>query len=94
MTDRVFLRLSEGWALGYDRNQWIVMQVKSDKSKPGQRWRAIAFVGSTRAVLMRILREKGAEVAPTPALLWTAFLRRFWNGWRRTTERKRPDGQG
>lgn len=64
MTDRVFLRLSVGWALGYDRNQWIVMQAKSDKSKPGQGWRATAFVGSTRAVLMRILREKGAEIAP------------------------------
>lgn len=64
MTDRVFLRMSEGWALGFDRNQWIVMRAKSDKSKPGQGWRAIAFVASTRAVLMRVLREKGAEVAP------------------------------
>ncbi len=64
MTDRVFLRLSEGWALGYDRNQWIVMRAKADKSKPRQGWRAIAFVGSTRAVLMRVLREKGAEIAP------------------------------
>ncbi len=64
MTDRVFLHLSEGWALGYDRNQWIVMRAKSDKSNPRQGWRAIAFVGSTRAVLMRVLREKGAEIAP------------------------------
>ena len=64
MTDRVFLRLGEGWALGYDQNQWIVMRSKSDRSKPGQRWRAIAFVGSTRAVLMRVLRESGAEIAP------------------------------
>ncbi len=64
MTDRIFLRLSEGWALGFDQNQWIVMRAKSDKSKPGQGWRAIAFVGSTRAVLRRVLREKGAEVAP------------------------------
>ena len=64
MTDRVFLRLSEGWALSYDRNQWIVMRAKSDKSKPGQGWRAIAFVASTKAVLMRVLREKGAEITP------------------------------
>ncbi len=64
MTDRIFLRLSEGWALGYDRNQWIVMRSKSDRSKPGQGWRAIAFVGSTRAVLVRALREQGAEIAP------------------------------
>ncbi len=93
MTDRVFLHLSEGWALGYDQNQWIVMRPKSDRSKPGSGWRAIAFVGSTRAVLVRVLREKGVE-PPTPALLWTACPRRFWNGWQRTTERRRPDGQG
>ncbi len=64
MTDRVFLRLSEGWALGYDRNQWIVMRAKTDRTKAGQGWRAIAFVGSTKAVLMRVLQEKGAEVDP------------------------------
>ncbi len=64
MTDRLFLRLSEGWALGFDRNQWVVMRAKSDKSKLRQGWRAIAFVGSTRAVLVRVLRELGAEVAP------------------------------
>ena len=40
------------------------MRAKSDKSNSGQAWRATAFVGSTKAVLMRVLRELGAEVAP------------------------------
>ena len=64
MTDRIFLRLSANWAVGYDRLQWIVMRAITDKSKEGQSWRPIAFVGSTRAVLMRVLEEKGAEVTP------------------------------
>ena len=64
MTDRVICRLSAGWALSYDSAQWILMRAKSDKSKSGQAWRAIAFVGSTKAVLMRVLREKGVEIAP------------------------------
>lgn len=64
MKPRVFLRLSEEWALGYDPNQWILLRSKSDKSKSGQSWRSIAFVGSTRAVLRRVLRESGAKVTP------------------------------
>ena len=64
MTDRVFPSLSEAWTLGYYRNRWFVMRAKSGRSKPGQGWRAIAFVRTTRAVLKRILREKGAEMAP------------------------------
>ena len=77
MTDRIFLRLSEGWALGFDQNQWIVMRAKSDKSKPGQGWRAIAFVGSTRAVLVRVLREKGAKVASNARAAVDSFPETF-----------------
>ncbi len=58
MTDRIFLRLSEKWALGYDRNQWIVMVYR------GSRWRSISFIGSHKGVLMRVLAEKGAVITP------------------------------
>ncbi len=58
MVDTQFLRLSEKWALAYDKNQWIVQHYMRPK------WRSIAFVGSTKGVLMRVLTEKGAKVAP------------------------------
>ncbi len=77
MTDRIFLRLSEGWALGYDQIQWIVMRAKSDKSKPRHGWRSIAFVWSTRAVLTRILREKGVEIAPDARVAVDSFPETF-----------------
>ena len=64
MTDRIFLQLSANWAVGYDHLQWIVMRAKTDKRKEGQSWRPIAFVVSSRAVLMRVLEEKDAEVTP------------------------------
>ncbi len=55
--DRQFLRLSERWALAYDRHQWIVQQFRPPK------WRPVAFVEGSKAVLMRVLREKGAVVS-------------------------------
>ena len=58
MVDTQFLRLSENWALAYDKNQWIVQHYMRPK------WRSIAFVGSNKGVLMRVLKEKGAKVAP------------------------------
>ena len=78
MKPRVFLRLSEEWALGYDQNQWILLRSKSDKSKSGQSWRAIAFVGSTRAVLVRVLRELGAEVTPEALVAVDSLPETFW----------------
>ncbi len=58
IADRQILRLSEKWALAYDKNQWIVQHYMRPK------WRSIAFVGSNKGVLMRVLKEKGAKVAP------------------------------
>ncbi len=63
--DRQFLRLSEKWALAYDKSQWIVQRRKAPGKKGGGcRWAAVSFVASNKAVLLRVLREKGAQVDP------------------------------
>ena len=63
MTDTLFLRLSEKWALAYDKSQWIVQRRKAPGKKGGEcRWAAVSFVASNKAVLLRVLREKGAQV--------------------------------
>jgi hypothetical protein len=69
MTDRPFLRLSNQWMLGYDNCQWLLMKaerngVEADLSNPRTRWRAVSFVSSTKAILMRCLGEHG--VVPSP----------------------------
>ena len=56
MTDGVFLRLSDRWAISFDRLQWLVMQQKGRG-----RWKAVAFVASEKRVLLRVLREKGCH---------------------------------
>ena len=53
------LSLGLGWRLTADTQQWIV------KKFAGSKWRSIAFVGSNKAVLRRILREAGVDVAPS-----------------------------
>ncbi len=63
MADIQFLRLSENWALAYDKSQWIVQRRKAPIKKGGKcRWAGVSFVGSNKDILWRVLREKGAEV--------------------------------
>jgi len=58
MIERIFLRLSEKWALGHDNNQWIVCQWRGEKVG----WCAASFVGQNKLVLAHVLAEKGVEV--------------------------------
>ncbi len=65
MADTQFLRLSEKWALAFDKNQWIVQRRKALGKKGGEcRWAAVSYVASNKDILWRVLREKGAEIDP------------------------------
>ena len=60
MSERLFLRLSERWTLGYDRNQWIML--KRAKRRDEVVWNPVSFIGSTKTVLLRVMAEKGVTV--------------------------------
>ena len=79
--DRFLFDLAPGWALGYDKNQWIVLKARGDKSKSAQRWRAVSFIGSNKLVLMRVLKEKGINPQPSAKKALTSFPDRFLD-WR------------
>ncbi len=65
VADTQFLRLSENWALAYDKSQWIVQTRKAPAKKGGEwRWVGVSFVGSNKDILWRVLREMGAEIGP------------------------------
>ncbi len=53
--------IADGWAIGWDRLQWILL--KGWRCKGGIKWQSIAFVGGKRSLLERILREKGGALA-------------------------------
>ena len=91
MTETIFMRLSEDWALAYDANQWIVCKRKCDRTKTGEAWRAIAFVGSKKAVLMRVLREKGAVIAPGPLASLASDFPDTFREWIEHRESAEPD---
>ena len=65
MTDRVFLDLGSGWALGFDPNQWIVMRAR--KRRDQRYWNPEAFITSTKRILRRVLLEKGIQPTPEAA---------------------------
>ena len=69
MADRFLFEISEGWALGYDKLQWIILKREKSRrqgenSHPTLRWRAVSFIASTKEVLLRVVAEKGIQ--PTP----------------------------
>ena len=65
MTDALFLRLNERFALGADDLQWILYKSRrEDAPAPNaplevRDWFPISFVHSTKGILLRCMREKG-----------------------------------
>lgn len=63
MRDEFILQLTPSWAIFADHNQWIVAKAEKarpqdDLSHPAVRWRGVSFIGSTKTVLYRVVREK------------------------------------
>ncbi len=65
VADRLFLRLSEKWALAYDKNQWIVQRRKAPRKKGGaSRWEGVAFIAESKDIFSRVFEEKGIDLTP------------------------------
>jgi hypothetical protein len=54
--------LAPGWSLGADDQQWEVLRSRQRQDEAYHQ--AVAFVGSTKTVLLRVLRGNGVQ--PTP----------------------------
>lgn len=83
MVDKQFLRLSDRWALAHNKNQWIVQRLD------GGKWCSVSFVASEKRVLMRVLREKGAEISPDARVALDALPETF-RAWRAEQEARQP----
>lgn len=82
--DKIFLRLSEKWALGYDPSQWIVMHWRPPY------WRAVSFVSSSKVVLERVLREDKVVIDPE-ARAALNHLPESYREWFEAMEQDQPD---
>ena len=85
-----FLDLGDGWALAADRIQWMV--VRARKSKDRIKWQPASFVASNKAVLARVLDEKGIAVPPDASGAVNRFfvaLAHEFPSWRESAEMAR-----
>ncbi len=86
MRDTFIIQLSEKWAILADRNQWVLAKLEKyraqgDLRHPAVRWRGISFIGSSKTVLHRVVREKGIKVDPEAARVIETWPERFLD-WR------------
>ena len=87
MTDKPLFSLdADGrWRLAYDSQQWVV-QRKVGKPRPGRYgstagastgWKAVSFIGGTKATLRRVLREAGVTLTPAAQARLSALPEQF-----------------
>ncbi len=71
------------WRLAYDRQQWV-LQRRAGSPRPGKGsavrdsgWKAVSFVGSKKATLERLFREKGISLTPEAQARFDALPEQF-----------------
>ena len=60
MLDKFLFDLAPGWALAFDRNQWILLRRRNSRTERG--WKPVRFIGTTKTILLRVLRESGVSM--------------------------------
>lgn len=62
MADQILLELADGWALGFDSLQWIVLRRRNLRTQCG--WKPVSFIATNKSILRRVLREAGVQPNP------------------------------
>ena len=76
--DRILFDLAPGWAVGFDRLQWIVFHAIARKAGDRRsRWRPVAYVSSEKRILERIIHEKRIRVTQAGRHRLNALPERF-----------------
>lgn len=69
MRDQFLIDLAPGWALGFDNLQWVLGKtvktpLQAVKTALGVQLRPLAFIGSTKAVFLRVASENEIQLSP------------------------------
>ena len=59
MTDRILFELADGWALGHDKLQWMLMRARNRHAE--RVWQPVSFIGFGKRILERCIRENGVH---------------------------------
>jgi hypothetical protein len=60
MADRFLFQLADGWALGADDKQWMLLRGRKRHAETV--WQPAAFIASTKTVLRRCMENNGVQV--------------------------------
>jgi len=85
MADHLPFELSDGWALGTDNNQWMLMRGRTRHAESV--WQPVAYIASTKTNPLPCMAEKGAH-PPAAAQAQLDELSERFLGWRETSARK------
>ena len=58
-TKRFLFDLADGWALGADEKQWMLLIAR--KRHAQTIWQPVAFIASTKSILLRCMLENGIQ---------------------------------
>ena len=75
MSDRVIFPLADGWALGTDDIQWILLRARNRHAETV--WQPVAFIASTKSILRRCMAESGVQLTPTAEGRFDALPEQF-----------------
>ena len=59
MADRLIFFLNDGWALGADDKQWMLLRGRKRHAETV--WQPIAFIASTKDILRRCMANNGVQ---------------------------------
>jgi len=79
MVDRFLFELAEGWTLGADDLQWMLLRARKRHAETV--WQPVAFIASTKSILRRCMAESGVQLTPTAEGRFDALPEQF-RDWR------------
>ena len=88
-TTGLLFNFSNGWALGADHCQWIVLRRRNNRTQTG--WKPVSFIASNKTTLRRVLREKGIRLDAKAERQLDALDETFLE-WQRNAEAARTGG--
>jgi hypothetical protein len=60
MSGRSLFQLADGWALGADDNQWMLLRARKRHAETV--WQPVSFIASTKTILLLCMAKNGIQV--------------------------------
>ena len=79
MADRFIFKLAEGWALGADDKQWMLLRARKRHAETV--WQPVAFIASKKTNLLLCMAEKDIQITDDAQAQLDELPERFLDFW-------------